>query len=228
MGYDRNLTEHLRIKAETYYQVLAKAPVEQRLSSYSALNAGSFLGIADADSLVNKGRGYNYGLELTAERFFNHGFYFLVTTSLFESKYKGSDGVTRNTAFNTNYVFNALAGKEFKVGSRGNTLAFNIKFTTVGGRYFTPINLEASRREGNTVYYEDKAFTDKQSAYLRADMKIAYRKEYRKSTLELAIDLQNFTNHQNIFSRYYDSRTGKIVTGYQQSFFPIPMIRYTF
>ena len=227
LTYDWNITDNIRLKAETYYQVLSKVPVEQRYSAYSALNSGANFDNSFADSLVNKGTGTNYGAELTLERFFKNQYYFLVTTSLFQSKYKGSDGVERNTGFNTGYVFNILAGKEFKVGTK-SILALNLKMTSVGGRYLTPIDLAASRAAGDEVDRNDLAFSQQQPGYFRTDLKIAYRKEYRRSTLEVALDMQNLTNNQNVFSKYYDRRTGKIVTVYQQSFFPVPMIKYTF
>jgi hypothetical protein len=226
--YDWNATRNLRVKAEMYYQYLNKVPVETRSSSFSVLNTGADFGIPDNDSLVNKGTGYNYGAELTVERFFNKGFYFLVTGSLFQSRYKGSDGVERNTAFNTGYVLNVLAGKEFRLGRKGSVFAVNLKGCTVGGRYLTPVDLAGSQASGENVYYEDLAYTEKQSPYLRADLKLAYRKEFRRSTFEVAVDLQNLTNHQNIFQQYYDNRTNKIVKTYQQGFFPVPMLRYTF
>ncbi len=226
--YDWNINEHMRLKAEAYFQALSNVPVEQRSTSFSQLNTGNDFGQSGTDSLVNKGKGSNYGSELTLERFFNKGFYFLVTTSLFNSSYKGSDGVTRNTAFNTGYVFNALAGKEFKLGHTGSVLAFNLKLSSVGGRYTTPIDFENSKQEGRAVYKNQLAFTQKQPDYFRTDLRIAYRKEYKKSTLEVAVDFQNLTNHQNIFAQYYDSKNARIVTSYQQSFFPVPTIRYTF
>lgn len=228
LTYDWNITDNLRLKAEGYYQALSNVPVEQRPTAYSELNNGANFNNSYADSLVNKGTGTNYGAELTLERFFKKQYYFLVTTSLFQSKYKGSDGVERNTAFNTGYVFNVLAGKEFKVGARGNILALNLKMTSVGGRYLTPIDLAQSRTAGEAVYMDNQAFSQQQPGYFRTDIKLAYRKEYRKSTLEIALDMQNVTNNQNVFSKYYDRRTGKIVTVYQQSFFPVPMIKYTF
>lgn len=228
LTYDLNITEHMRLKAEAYYQALGNVPVEQNPSSFSILNTGSSFGPTDADSLVNKGRGYNYGTELTLERFFDKGYYFLITTSLFNSKYKGSDGKEHNTGFNTGHVFNALAGKEFKLGCSGSVLALNLKVSNVGGRYLTPIDLEQSKLEGKAVYKTDLAFTDKQPDYFRTDLRIAYRKEYKRSTLEVAIDFQNLTNNKNIFNQYYDTKKNRIVTTYQQEFFPVPMIRYTF
>ncbi len=38
LTYDWNVTEHLRIKAEAYYQQLRNVPVERKSSSYSAIN----------------------------------------------------------------------------------------------------------------------------------------------------------------------------------------------
>jgi hypothetical protein len=78
------------------------------------------------------------------------------------------------------------------------------------------------------VFIEEKAFSERQQAYFRTDVKIYYRKEYKKSSLEYAIDLQNVTNHQNVFRQDYNRRTNSIVTEYQQGFFPVPFVRYTF
>jgi hypothetical protein len=226
--YDWNITEHMRLKAEAYYQILGNVPVEQRLTSFSALNTGADFGPSDVDSLVNKGIGHNYGTELTLERFFDKGYYFLITGSLFNSRYSGSDGVERNTAFNTGHVLNVLGGKEFKVGRKGNLLALNLKVSSVGGRYLTPINEALSKAEGKAVYNHNEAYSQKQTPYFRTDFRVAYRKEYKKSTLELSLDLQNLTNHQNVFGTYYNDKTNKVENSYQQSFFPIPSIRFTF
>lgn len=226
--YDWNITEFVRLKAEGYYQSLSDIPVEVTPSSYSAINSGMSFVPDDRDNLVNEGTGENYGVELTLERFFDRGFYFLVTSSLFESTYKGSDGIARNTAFNTGYVANALGGKEFRVGRKRNYLSLNLKVTTIGGRYLTPIDLQSSGQLGRPVYQESEAFSQKQDAYFRTDFRVSYRKEYSKSTLEFALDLQNVTGNQNIFQQTYNPRTNSIATEYQQGFFPVPFVRYTF
>jgi hypothetical protein len=176
---------------------------------------------------VNEGKGYNYGVELTLERFFDRGYYYLVTASLFNSRYEGSDRVERNTAYNTKYVLNVLAGKEW-VLRPGKFVSLNLKFTTIGGPYLTPIDVALSQARGRTVFRESEAFSERQNAYLRADLRISYRKEYRKSTLEMSLDLQNLTNQENVFSQSYNPRTNSIITQYQQSFFPVPFIRFTF
>ncbi|HYC87338.1 MAG TPA: TonB-dependent receptor, partial [Chryseosolibacter sp.] len=153
---------------------------------------------------------------------------FLITTSLFNSRYKGSDGIERNTAFNTKYVLNVLAGKEWRLAKNGKFLSVNMKLTTIGGKYLTPVDFERSQQYQRTVYREDLAFSQRADAYFRADLKLSYRREYRKSTLEISLDLQNVTNNKNVFTQTYNARTNTVVTQYQQSFFPVPFARFTF
>jgi hypothetical protein len=227
-SYDFNISPNMRIKAEGYYQLLSNVPVETALSSYSVLNSGADFALDNRDSLVNKGTGTNYGAELTVEHFLSKGFYFLITGSLVNAKYKGSDGVERNTAFNTGHVANVLAGKEFKVGKNGSVLALNFKVSTIGGRYLTPLDLVASQYAGVAVYRTSEAFSVKQPDYFRTDFKIAYRREFKRSTMEISLDLQNVTNQRNVFNQTYDRRTNKVVNNYQQGFFPVPLFRYTF
>ena len=105
-------------KSEIYAQYIYNAAVEKTASGFSMLNTGADFAFPDKTNLVNNGKGYNYGIEFTLERFLHKGFYYLLTTSLFQSKYKGSDKVWRNTAFNSNYVVNALAGKEFGINNK--------------------------------------------------------------------------------------------------------------
>jgi hypothetical protein len=162
------------------------------------------------------------------ERFFNKGFYYLLTTSVFDSKYKGSDVVERNTAFNTKYVVNALIGKEFNIGKKGNVLTLNFKVTQSGGKYLTPLDFAASSVQKEAVYNETNAYSDLQAAYFRTDFKISFRQEHKKYTSEFAVDFQNITNHENVFRQSYNPETNKITTEYQQGFFPVPLYRITF
>ena len=218
-GYETTLGNRVRLKAETYYQHLYNVPVEQKPSYHSALNYGAGLSSVKTDSLVNSGLGRNYGLELTAERQFANGYYFLTTVSLYDSKYQGSDKIWRNTAFNGRYVGNLLAGREFRLSER-NTLSIDTRLTLAGGRYYTPINLPASIQKGETVLYADQAFSQKMNDYFRADIKLTYRHNGQRLTQEWFIDFQNVTNARNIFTQNYDARAQRIRTQYQLGFFP--------
>jgi len=227
LGYENNITDKLVFRGEVYYQSLFDVPIETRATSFSTLNTGANFAPVENDSLVNEGTGYNYGVEMTLERSFKNNYYFLITGSLFNSKYKGSDGIERNTAFNTNYVLNVLGGKEWKL-RKNFVLIANIKVSTIGGRYFTPLDTEASQSQGEAVYNNEEAFSVRQTPYFRTDVKLGYRRDYKKSSLEFSLDLQNITNNKNIFQQAYNPRTNSIVNRYQQGFFPVPFVRYTF
>jgi hypothetical protein len=227
LAYDYNFAKNWRLKIESYYQSLDNVPVEKRASSFSMLNAGADFSFPDNDSLVNNGTGYNYGLEMTVERFLGNGFYFLSTTSLFESKYKGSDGIERNTAFNGNYVQNLLVGKEFKIKSK---LAFivDIKATYAGGKRYQMVDVNESRRQQRTVYDEKDPFKYQLPDYFRPDLKLSIRKEGKKITQEFVLNIQNIINRQNLFIRTYSRTQDKMIDQYQLGIFPVPQYRVLF
>ena len=83
---------------------------------------------------------------------------------------------------------------------KNNSFSANIKIAAVGGKYISPIDINASQN-GNTTVYDEMVnpFSLRQSPYFRADMKLGYHKNNNKSTLEFGINLQNLTMHDNIF-----------------------------
>ena len=233
LGYNLLFGKGWQFKPEAYYQHIYDATVSAHPSSYSGLNAGSFT-IETPDTAVNEGLGYNYGLDITLEKFMSGGVYMLVTGSLFESKYQGSDKVWRNTAFNGNYVFNVLGGKEFLLKhteglkAKRQTLTVDSKITTAGGQRYTPLDLEASMMEGEAVYDDSKAYEEQFNPYFRADIRVGYKVTGNKVTQEWALDIQNVTNHKNAFGQSYNADTGEIETTYQLGLFPMVLYRITF
>jgi hypothetical protein len=219
VGYDLNFSRQLRFKAEVYGQYIFDAPVERTASSFSLLNFGADFGFPDKTNLVNAGKGYNYGVELTLERFLNKGYYYLFTVSGFTSQYKGSDNKWRNTGFNNNYVVNMLGGKEFKLNSK-SSIGFDTKLALSGGQRYTPFNIAASQAAGYTIFKETEAFSLRNDAYWRWDLKFSYTRNGKKTTQKWYLDLQNATNNQNLYIRTLNPKTGKVSEINQMGFFP--------
>ena len=231
-GYDLVFKKDFHLKSEIYFQYLDHVPVERFSSSFSMLNAGAEFSTPNNPNLVNSGLGRNYGLELTMEKFFSKGYYFLFTASLFQSQYRGSDNIWRNTAFNGHYVVNALGGYEYKFGGKKNkvkrnVLAFDGKFTVAGGRYYTAIDTGLSRM-AHEVKYQNDAFSQQYPVYFRLDLKLSYRISLKKVTHELSLDVQNITNQKNVFIKTYDVRSNSLATVYQQGLFLLPQYRVLF
>ena len=232
LGHEYIINSDWKIKTEAYMQFLENVPVENFNSSFSLLNEGATFAPTQKFNLVNGGTGFNRGVELTIEKYFTKGYYGLLTGSLYDSKYKGSDQIERNTAFNGSYTLNILGGKEFKVGkNKNNALTLDTKFTYAGGRYYTPVDIDASRRKGEEVLYGDPlAFTEKYPDYYRFDIKFGYRMNGMKKKIShmLFFDLQNITFRKNVFAIRYNSVTQNANTAYQNGFFPNFLYRIQF
>jgi hypothetical protein len=224
IGYDVLSAKDWRVKAEVFYQMLSNIPVTETPSSFSMLNSGASFNPNEQGYLKNSGTGTNYGVELTIEKFFTKGYYGLITGSLYESKYKGSDKVERNTAFNGKYVYNVLVGKEFKVGKeKRNAISIDVKMTQAGGRFYTPVDLAASQAAQKEILVNDSlAFSKQYSSFFRLDVKIGYtlNSKKRKMSQSLFFDIQNVTNNKNVFAERYNPLTNTINTAYQIGFFP--------
>lgn len=232
VGYEYAFSTDWLFKSELYYQQLRNVPIadagtdDPEWLGYSIINYnGGFVNHA----LVNEGKGRNYGLELTLEKFFTRNYYLTMTGSFYESKYTGRDGIERDTRFNGNFNANLLFGKEFHVGrSDNNIVGINIRTLTSGGRRGTPIMLQASRMEGEAVYDWTNRYNEREGVYFRTDVRLSYRRNKPKHATIWSLDVQNVTNRQNVWGKEYDSKAGEIKTYYQMGLIPVLNYRIEF
>lgn len=201
-GYEKRFKKGFQVRSEVYYQYLYHIPVTIPPSSFSMINQGSGFARFFPDTLKNTGTGVNYGIELTIQKFFDKSFYVLVTGSLYDSKYKGSDGIERNTSYNGKYTANVLFGKEFRLGKK-HTLGLGGKVTVAGGKRYGYVNLAATSLQ-REIIYSDSLFNQRQfKDYFRADVKISWKMNATKVTHEIGLDLVNIFNTRNILSLTY-------------------------
>jgi len=229
VAYDNAFALNWRIKSEIYYQNLYSIPVEINQSTFSVLNSGADFYIPSVDSLKNTGSGKNYGTEYTLERFFNKNYYVLITASIFQSKYKGSDGIERNTAFNGSYTLNALAGAEFNLDKDNRkVLTINSKINYAGGKRYIAILAKESQLQHRAVYDYAHAYDNRYPDYSLIDIKIGFKLNSKKITQEWAFDVQNILNRKNIFQTIYNPDINEMQTEYQLGFFPVMTYRILF
>lgn len=203
-GFEHIFSRVLRLRTEAYYQYLYNIPIETRAgSSFSGLNQGSNFERLFPDPLVNAGTGYNYGLEMTIEKSFSDGYYIMLSGCVFDSKAKGNDGIYRNTDYNGRFASNLLTGYEYKIG-KNSTLLTGLKVTYAGGRLYSPPDITASNTTGDLVVIDSQRNTLRFKNYFRADVKLGIRINTRKLTHEIALDLVNVLNTQNVLAMSYN------------------------
>ncbi len=230
VGYNLLISENLRLKLETYFQYLYEIPVKVGNPAYSIINFGDsyFDQLPIIDSLVNEGTGKNYGIELTLEKFLDKGYYALFTGSLYESRYRGFDGIERNSAFNGNFILNTLAGKEFRIGKH-NYLSLDLKVTYAGSLRYVPYDIEQVAADYYVRHFDwSRAYQNRRKDYFRLNGRFGYKLIMEKFSAELAVDFMNITNHKDIFTEYFNSKTGEVEYSYQFSFLPIGFLRFQF
>ncbi len=230
LGYDWRISSNLRLNTELYFQYLFDVPIEgQAGSTKSILNASNVWDVIGIENAQSGGNGRNMGLDVTLEKFFTKQYYFLLTGSVYDSRFRPFDGNWYSTRFNGNYQLNLVGGKEFSVGKRKqNILGFNGKFVISGGNRYTPIDLEASRAAGEAVLLEDQPFSERSGFYYRFDLGLSYRINSEKVTHSLLLDIQNVTNRLNMFVNFYDEDTETIEAFYQTGLFPVFAYRIEF
>ncbi len=226
LGYQQMIGKLWRFKTEVYYQKLYDVPVRENTPDYSVLNEGAYFHINLYDSLINKGTGTNYGVEFTLEKFFENNYYLLSNVSLFRSLYKGYNGKEHPTAFDNRYVINVLGGYRFLL--KNNILNIDLKGVFAGGKPYTPVDEEASKEQYQPVYIENLAFSQRHKDYFRIDLKISFRMNMGKTDQEFALEIQNLTNHKNVFQQVWDPKSKEFVIDYQQGFYPMFLFRIYF
>ncbi|MDA3953411.1 MAG: TonB-dependent receptor [Bacteroidales bacterium] len=227
LGYDHLFSDVLRLKIETYYQYLYDVPVKEGQPEYSVLNFGAEYFIERTDSLVNKGTGENYGIEFTLERFLSNNFYFLITASIYESNYKGYDGIKRNTAFNGNYAINVLGGYEIPF-RKNNAFSIGLRTTYAGGRPYIPYDVAETLNQGIEVLDWDNAYEIQQKDYFRINLRLGIKRNKPKYNVEIAMDLQYRTGYTSVYEYRIDPLTGKEYYNREMELYPMASYRIQF
>ena len=145
--------------------------------------------------------------------------------TVFNSTYVASDNIERSTSYNGNYIFNLLAGKEWKVGEK-QSISLGFKATVAGGKLYGTVDTAATNTFQELIYL-DEGFNSRQfPVYYRIDAKINWKFNAKKVTHEIGLDLVNVTARQNLLGLSYapnlfDSVAEPVAERYQLGFLPL-------
>lgn len=220
IGHSIQLSKNWNLKTEFYYQWLYNIPIHAlRSSNFSIINQDDNFAI---EALTNKGVGQNYGVEITIDRYWNDRFYLLSTLSLYQSTYRGSDSIWRNTRFNSNNSFTFLFGKEWVLKTKKPSyFSLDFKLLSIGGVRVTPINLIQSQNRRTTIFFTSKYNEEQLRSIFRIDLQLEWKVQYKKTTGSLILGVQNATNRKNQISHRYDANLQAITYNYLLGRIPV-------
>jgi membrane protease YdiL (CAAX protease family) len=219
LSYRANVGKNMNLTIEPYYQQLSNVPVAPD-SYISTLNNNNTLFFDDI--LVSEGKGRNRGIDLTLEKFLSDGYYYMLSASVFDSKYTGTDGIERNTRFNRNYVLNIMAGKEWQV-RQNNIFSANLRINYLGGNRIEPIDMEASLQQQDVVYGETNdsvAFSEKHDDLPVVSLTLSYRKNKAKYSSVWSLQILNVTGSKEYSKDFYNLKTLTVDAQYDALLIP--------
>ena len=127
-------------------------------------------------------------------------------------------------------MVNFLTGKEFSVGkeAKQKTMFVNIKTALVGGRRYTPIDLDSSIALGDEVSFSDDPFASQSDDVFKLDFAFGIRRNWKKISTEWKIDIQNASNNAAVVDYYYNRDKESIAESTQLSLLPVLSYRVNF
>ena len=221
LAYDWQINRNLRFKLEPYIQLLYDAPGIAG-TSYSMINFKQERAFGDA--LENNSIGRNIGVDATFERFLSNGYYYLLTGSVFSSRYKADDGIWRNTRYNRNFVLNALIGREFTFQNNRKVLGVNTRFNVVGGERVSPILEEKSAERQLVFFDESQAFSNQLTTTAYAHLSVTYRTNHSGHSSIWAFQVKNLLGQAMPEGYNYNYKTQRVEL--DKSVIVIPAISY--
>ncbi len=218
MAYKRLLGRELVLNLETYFQRLYNVPVAPN-GIYSMINFKKEYLIRD--SLINEGTGTNLGIDLTIEKYLRKNYYFLVTGSIFDSKYRGGDGRTYNTRWDYGYVTNLLGGREFYLGrDKSKILGINARMVFQGGERTHPVDEAASGLEQKVVYDYSRAWESRFPNTFFIDFTLTFRVNKPRYASTWGIQIKNLLLEKSIYDHYFNSETQAVEVQGEGFIFP--------
>lgn len=210
LTYDWQIGTNRHLRIEPYVQYLYDVPVIPG-TTFSFINLRGDDDWFLAERLANAGRGLNYGVDITFERFMARGFYYMATASLFNARFRTADGRWFDTRYNRNYVLNLLAGKEWMTGrNRQNLLGINGRITFQGGDRYSPIDEAASAARQEAVYDERRPYSEQFEPVLLAHLTVSYRLNRKRVAHEFALKVLNLTGYKDYYGHRYNYLTGQV------------------
>jgi len=208
-----------RANVEAYYQYHFDNPTGVgHQSGYWLFNERDNYG---NQALVSEGQGQNYGVDLTVEKAFGNNFFMMVTGSLYWTQFKSrGDTEWRRARTDKRWGTTIMGGYEFTF-KKGGVLQLGVKSFISGGLRYTAGDLEASKVAGVFVPDNDKIYGETSGTYFRLDARIAYRKDHKKLSYTISLDVQNCTNTKNVRYKIYDRINNQLINRAQSGLLPV-------
>lgn len=182
------------ITVEGFLKQYSQYPVSQNLG-ISLANLGADFGVVGNERVNSFGLGRTYGMEMLYQQRLFNGAYGILAYTWVRSEFTNADGQYAPSSWDSRHIISLTGGKKF-----GNNWEIGGRFAFSGGLPYTPDNIDASMQR---FYWDQFGFAQtnwtlvnskRVSVYHQLDVRVDKKWYFKKWTLDVFLDIQNFYN----------------------------------
>lgn len=182
--------QETRITLEGFYKRYSQYPVSIP-DGISLANKGTEFGAIGNEPVTQEGEGRAYGLELFAQQKLSRRFFGVFSYTLYWSEFSGTDNRLAPASWDNRHLVSLTTGYKFN-----RNWELGLKFRYQGAAPFTPYDLERSQHNfltlGTGIFDFSRVNSQRLPAFHAGDIRIDKKWNFKRFTLDLFLDIQNF------------------------------------
>jgi len=191
LGAEYHPGDYLRFSAEGFYKTYSAYPISE-LEGVSLASKGTDYGQVGDESVLSKGLGRAYGVEVVARLMPWHQLSATATYTMFRSEFTDLAGIYRPSSWDTRQMLNLLVSYRL-----GKSWFLSARWRYIGGAPYTPIDMELSTNKDawavtHRAYLDYERFnTLRLPAKHQLDLRLDKEFYFKHWMLNLYVDIQN-------------------------------------
>lgn len=191
-----------KITLEGFYKNYRNYPFSVR-DQISLANLGADFGVVGNEQVTSTSTGRAYGFELLAQKKSFNGLYGIASYTFVRSEFKGANNLYLPSTWDNRHLLTITAGTKLK-----KNWEIGGKFRLVGGRPFTPYDLNASATIANYditnrgILDYSRLNSERFSTYTQLDIRVDKTWYWKSIALNVYVDVQNLYGSKAIGQSY--------------------------
>lgn len=194
-GFEFLPSSTTRFTIEGFYKKYANYPVSIP-DGISLANKGTEFGAIGNEPVQQDGKGRVWGIEFFAQQKLTKRFFGVFSYTYYRSEFTGANGVYVPASWDNRHLVSATVGYKL-----GRNWELGLKFRYQGEAPYTPYNMEQSQLNfmtlGTGVFNYTAVNSLRLPAFHAGDLRIDKKWNYRKTTLDLFLDITNFYGNRS-------------------------------
>ena len=173
--------------------------------------------------LVDEGKAYARGVELTIQKKLAKNLYGLASFNYYRAQYRDLMGVWRNRMYDNRFIVCLSGGYK-----PSKNWEFSARWTWMGGKAFTPVDEEKSIEYGLPWVWVDDIMIAHLNDYKNLSIRAERRFNFNKTNLIVYAGAWNIFDHQNELYRFWDASSNQYLSEYMWGTIPYIGIEFEF